>query len=242
MLRRVSGTGVTLAALHQVATFTDRARQAATYRRGRVLLAGDAAHIHSALGGQGLNTGLGDAMNLGWKLAATVRGTAPAGLLDTYETERHPVGTWVLDWTRAQAAVMRPGASARALEGVVRDLIATVDGATHVAEQLWGIALRVDLGELHPLAGRSAPDVEFADGSRLAEHLRDGRGVLVDFDGTTIAPRSERVRHVTLAARDPLGLAALLVRPDGIVAWASNGGDDPRTLQAASDRWFGAPQ
>ena len=242
VLRRVSGADVTLAALHQVATFTDRARQAATYRRGRVLLAGDAAHIHSALGGQGLNTGIGDAMNLGWKLAATVRGTAPAGLLDTYETERHPVGTWVLDWTRAQAAVMRPGASARAIESVVRDLIATVDGATRVAEQLWGIALRHDLGEPHPLAGRSAPDLEFADGSRLAEHLRDGRGVLVDFDGTTIAPRSERVRHVTLAARDPLGLAALLVRPDGIVAWASNGDADPGTLQAASDRWFDAPQ
>ena len=244
VLRRVSGTEVTLAALHQAATFTDRARQATAYRRGRVLIAGDAAHIHSALGGQGLNTGLGDAMNLGWKLAATVRGTAPASLLDSYEAERHPVGTWVLDWTRAQAALMRPGAHARALEGVVRDLIDTIDGATHVASQLWGIALRHDLGEPHALAGRSAPDIEFADGTRLAEHLRDGRGLLVDFaaaSAATIAPWLARVRHVALGAHDTLGVAAMLVRPDGIVAWASDGDSDPRTLAAAATRWFGAP-
>ncbi len=244
VLRRVSGTEATLAALHQVVTFTDRARQATAYRRGRVLLAGDAAHIHSALGGQGLNTGLGDAMNLGWKLAATVRGTAPAALLDTYELERHPVGTWVLDWTRAQAAVMRPGAAARALEGVVRDLIDTVDGATYVASQLWGVALRHDVGEAHALAGCSAPELEFVDGSRLAEHLRDGRGLLVDFAATstaTIAPWRDRVHHVALDARDTLGLAAMLVRPDGIVAWASDADADARKLADAATRWFGAP-
>ena len=246
VLRRVSDTGATLAAMHQATTFTDRACQAATYRRGRVLLAGDAAHIHSALGGQGLNAGLGDALNLGWKLAATVRGTAPAALLDTYQAERHPVGRWVLDWTRAQAALMRPGAAARALEGVVRELIDTVDGATHIAEQLWGVALHYDLGGGHPLVGRSAPDFAFADGRRLADWLRDGRGVLVDFAGhaplrAAVAPWGDRVRHASGRARDELGLAALLVRPDGFVAWACDGEPNVPDVDAALSRWFGAP-
>ena len=244
VLRRVSGTNVTLSRVHLATSFTDRARLATTYRKGRVLLAGDAAHIHSALGGQGLNAGLGDAMNLGWKLAATVRGTAPGGLLDTYEAERRPVGQWLLDWTRAQVAIMRPGPHARALEGIVRDLAATPDGATHFAEQLWGTSLRYDLGGDHPLIGRSAPDFEFDDGSRLAHHLRDGSGVLVDFGGSeglrrAIARRGDRVRHVTGRARDELGLAALLVRPDGFVAWAAD--DTPATgdAEAAATRWFG---
>ncbi len=246
VLRRVSGTEATLAAVHQATTFTDRARQATRYRRGRVLLAGDAAHVHSALGGQGLNAGLGDALNLGWKLAATVRGTAPAGLLDSYEAERHPVGAWVLDWTRAQAALMRPGAATRALEGVVRGLIDTVDGATAIAAQLWGVAWRYEFGSGHALAGRSAPDFAFADGTRLAERLRDGRGVLVDFAGgdacrDTIAPWSDRVRHVAAGARDELGLAALLVRPDGVVAWAADAGSRADGLEAAAATWFGAP-
>jgi 2-polyprenyl-6-methoxyphenol hydroxylase-like FAD-dependent oxidoreductase len=243
VLRRVSGTGVTVSAVHQATTFTDRARQAASYRRGRVLLAGDAAHVHSALGGQGLNAGLGDAMNLGWKLAATVRGTAPAGLLDTYEAERHPVGEWVLDWSRAQAALMRPGASARALEGVLRGLVATVDGATTLAAQLWGVALRYDLGGMHPLVGRSAPDFEFDDGRRLAEALRDGRGLLVDFEGAFAGASGDRIVHVARHARDELGLAALLVRPDGFVAWACDGGTTPHPgeARAAVDHWFGVP-
>ncbi len=123
VLRRVSNTDVTLTALHLVSTWTDRSQQAATYRKGRVLLAGDAAHIHSPLGGQGLNLGIGDAMNLGWKLAATIRGDAPEGLLDSYTTERHPVGARILEWTRAQVALMRP--SSRALHAVLRDLINT---------------------------------------------------------------------------------------------------------------------
>ena len=243
VLRRVSGKGVTLAAVHQATTFTDRARQASTYRRGRVLLAGDAAHVHSALGGQGLNAGLGDAFNLGWKLAATVRGDAPDGLLDTYDAERHPVGAWVLDWTRAQTALMRPGAPGRALEGVLRELIATEDGATHLAAQLWGVALRYDLGADHPLVGRSAPDVEFDDGCRLAEHLRDGCGVLVDFDARlALALPRDRVRRVRANARERLGLSALLVRPDGIVAWACDADPAPHEAEAALARWFGAPR
>jgi 2-polyprenyl-6-methoxyphenol hydroxylase-like FAD-dependent oxidoreductase len=115
ILRRVSGTDVTLTALHVATSYTDRARQATTYRKGRVLLAGDAAHIHSPLGGQGLNTGLGDAMNLGWKLAATIKGWAPEDLLDTYTAERHPVGAWALNWTRAQVAIMRPTPHSQAI-------------------------------------------------------------------------------------------------------------------------------
>jgi pentachlorophenol monooxygenase len=245
MLRRVSGTDVTLSAVHLATSFTDRARQATTYRRGRVLLCGDAAHIHSALGGQGLNVGLGDAMNLGWKLAAVVRGSAPSGLIDTYQAERHPVGQWVLDWTRAQVAVMRPGPHARAIEGIVRDLADTRDGATYLAEQLWGVSLRYDLGGGHPLVGYSAPDFEFGDGSTLACHLRDGQGVLVVFDGSeswrrVITPWIDSVRYVAGRARDQRGLAALLVRPDGFVAWACD--QDPAfcDVEPAVTRWFGA--
>ena len=161
-LRRVSGTDVTLTALQLATTWTDRAYQATAYRKGRVLLAGDAAHIHSPLGGQGLNLGLGDAMNLGWKLAATIRGDAPAGLLDSYARERHPVGAQVLDWSRAQVALMRPSRSSRALEAIIRDLIETRDGATYFAERVWGVSLRYDLGGSHPLVGRSVPDFELA--------------------------------------------------------------------------------
>ena len=175
VLRRVSGADVTLTALKLATTWTDRAYQATAYRNGRVLLAGDAAHIHSPLGGQGLNLGLGDAMNLGWKLAATIRGDAPAGLLDSYSSERHPVGAQVLDWSRAQVALMRPSRSSRALEAIIRDLIDTRDGATYFAERVWGVSLRYDLGGSHPLVGRSAPDFELADGTRLGELLRNGQ-------------------------------------------------------------------
>jgi pentachlorophenol monooxygenase len=246
VLRRVSGTDVTLSAVHVATSFTDRARLVTSYRRGHVLLAGDAAHIHSALGGQGLNAGLGDAMNLGWKLAATVRGTAPAGLLDTYQAERLPVGEWVLDWTRAQAAIMRPDAQARALEGIVRDLMNTPDGATYFAERLWGLSLRYDLGGDHPLVGCSAPDFEFTDGSRLASHLRAGAGVVIDFGGSqrlreAIAAWSDRIRYVACGAKNELGLTALLVRPDGFVAWASDTVPVGADVERLAARWFGSP-
>jgi 2-polyprenyl-6-methoxyphenol hydroxylase-like FAD-dependent oxidoreductase len=246
VLRRVSGTDVTLSAVRLATSFTDRARQATRYRRGRVLLAGDAAHIHSALGGQGLNAGLGDAMNLGWKLAATVSGRAPADLLDTYHAERHPVGRWVLDWTRAQVAIMRPTPHAKAMEAIVRVLADTRDGATWFAEQLWGLALRYDLGGQHALVGCSAPDLEFEDGSRLAAHLHEGRGVLVDIAGgpsmrDVLEPWGDRIRRIPLPVVESLGLAGLLVRPDGIVAWACDRDPDRRELESAATRWFGAP-
>ena len=139
ILRRVSGKKVTVIGLHAATTWTDRAMQATAYRRRRVLLAGDAAHIHSPLGGQGLNLGIGDAMNLGWKLAATIRGDAPDDLLDSYTAERHPIGERILDWTRAQVALMRPRSSA--LQAIVADLMETRDGATYFAERLWGFRM-----------------------------------------------------------------------------------------------------
>ncbi|SMC27914.1 2-polyprenyl-6-methoxyphenol hydroxylase [Andreprevotia lacus DSM 23236] len=244
VLRRVSGTSVTLTALKLAATWTDRARQAKAYRHGRVLLAGDAAHIHSPLGGQGLNLGLGDAMNLGWKLAAAVRGDAPPGLLDSYHAERHPVGAQVLDWSRAQVALMRPDPGARALAAVMRELIATRDGATYCAERISAVTLRHDLGGDYPLIGRSMPDFEFADGTRAGTLLRNGRGLLLDFSANTSLPVlaarwGERIDHVARVPEDALGLQALLVRPDGVVAWVDTSPDQPQDLAAAITRWFG---
>jgi 2-polyprenyl-6-methoxyphenol hydroxylase-like FAD-dependent oxidoreductase len=242
VLRRVSGTDVTLKALHVASTWTDRAMQATTYRKGRVLLAGDAAHIHSPLGGQGLNLGFGDAMNLGWKLAATIRGDAPDGLIDTYTSERHPLGARILDWSRAQVALMQ----SNTLQAIVRDLIETRDGATYFAERLWGVSLRYDLGEGHPLVGRSCPDFELEDGTRLGVLLRDGKGVLLDFHPQTPLRSlgdglEKRVKYIASEAKDSLGLTAVLVRPDGFVAWACDGEPDLAEGSRAASRWFGQP-
>ncbi len=244
VLRRVSGADVTLTALPLATTWTDRAFQATAYRKGRALLAGDAAHIHSPLGGQGLNLGLGDAMNLGWKLASTIRGDAPAGLIDSYLSERHPVAAQVLAWSRAQVALMRPTRSTRALEAIIRDLIETRDGATYFAGRVWGVVLRYDLGGAHKLVGRSAPDFELADGTKLGALLRDGRGALLDFDSR--APLRALARHwprrivyIASDAKDRLGLSAVLVRPDGFVAWASEGAPDLAEAARSASRWFG---
>ena len=247
VMRHISGTDVTLTALRLATTWTDRTYQATTYRKGRVLLAGDAAHIHSPLGGQGLNLGLGDAMNLGWKLAATIRGDAPTDLLDTYESERHPIGTQVLDWSRAQVALMRPSPSSRALEAIIRDLIDTRNGATYFAERVWGIGIRYDVGCNHPLAGRSAPDFELTDGTKLADLLREGKGLLLDFDANAplraLAQRwSDRIAYVASDAKERLSLSAVLVRPDGVVAWASDSAADQDAVAQAASRWFGAPR
>ena len=243
VLRRISNTDVTISALHVAATWTDRARQATTYRNGRVLLAGDAAHIHAPLGGQGLNLGVGDAMNLGWKLAATIRGQAPEGLLDSYWTERHPIGMQVLDWSRAQVAIMKPGPAARALHAIVRDLMNTRDGATYFAGRVWGVLTHYDLGGDHPLIGHSVPNFELEDGMRIGELMRDGQWVLLDFElnaalKTWASAQGDRIKYVSGSAKDRLGVSAALIRPDGFVAWACDGDPDRSALQSAADHWF----
>jgi 2-polyprenyl-6-methoxyphenol hydroxylase-like FAD-dependent oxidoreductase len=243
VLRRVSGSEIVVSALKLATTWTDRAYQASTYRNGRVLLAGDAAHIHSPLGGQGLNLGLGDAMNLGWKLAATVRGNAPEGLLDTYQNERQPIGASILDWSRAQVAIMRPSKSSRALEAIIRDLIDTRDGATYFAERVWGVSQRYDLGASHPLVGRSVSDVERSDGTRVGELLRTGNGLLIDFDASAALQKlstrwSRGVTYIACEAKDRLGLRAILVRPDGVVAWATDAAPELDEVANAMARWF----
>jgi 2-polyprenyl-6-methoxyphenol hydroxylase-like FAD-dependent oxidoreductase len=243
-LRCVSNTNVTITTLHAATTWTDRARQATTYRNGRVLLAGDAAHIHSPLGGQGLNLGMGDAMNLGWKLAATIQGKAPEGLLDTFQTERHPLGVQVLDWSRAQVAIMAPSPASRALNAIVRDLMNTRDGATYIAGRVWGVSTHYDLGGAHPLLGHSIPNFEFEDGARTGEFMQDGQGTLLDFDGNaslrTLASEYEgRIKYVSGRPKENLGLRAVLTRPDGIIAWASDNDPDRSELENAAARWFG---
>ena len=246
VLRRVSGVDVTLTALRLATTWTDRAFQATDYRRGRVLLAGDAAHVHSPLGGQGLNLGLGDALNLAWKLGAVLRGAAPEALLDTYAAERRPEGARILDWSRAQVALMRPTPSTRALETIIRDLIATGDGATYFAEKVWNVSLQYDLGAGHPLVGLSVPDFAFPDAPRVGERLRDGKALLLDFAaGAPLRPAADRwPGRMTYAAGEPLdrlGLGAALVRPDGVVAWASDTAGDDEGLHGAASLWLGEP-
>ncbi|BAV04060.1 2-polyprenyl-6-methoxyphenol hydroxylase [Filimonas lacunae] len=243
VLRRVSDTDVTITALHMATTWTDRARQATAYRNGRVLLAGDAAHIHSPLGGQGLNLGLGDAMNLGWKLAATIHGKAPEGLLDSYHAERYPIGAQVLDWSRAQVAIMNPLPKTLALNAVIRDLINTRDGATYIAGRLWGVHTRYPFGDSHPLEGRSVPNFEWEDGVTVGERMRDGKALLLDFNNNALLKTwagaySHSIGYVGGDVKDALGVHALLVRPDGIVAWACNSQPDMDALQLAADRWF----
>ncbi|MFG2831528.1 FAD-dependent monooxygenase [Streptomyces sp. NPDC048434] len=249
-LRKVSGVAdITIHKVLSATRFTDNARQVPDYRSGRVLLAGDAAHVHSPFGGQGLNLGIGDAMNLGWKLAATVRGWAPEGLLDTYTAERHPLGAWVLEWTRAQVALMRPESHAQALRGVIAELTGTVAATTYFAKKVSGVWQRYDLPGDHPLTGRSAPDLELSDGTRLADHLRGGQGLLFDLAADAEVRKrasgyGERIRVVTADCPGRPGLAGLLVRPDGCTAWAADspgGPDAPDELDAALRRWFGTP-
>jgi 2-polyprenyl-6-methoxyphenol hydroxylase-like FAD-dependent oxidoreductase len=246
VLRRVSNTNVTISALHIATTWTDRARQATTYRNERILLAGDAAHIHAPLGGQGLNLGLGDAMNLGWKLAATIKEKAPEGLLDSYYTERHPIGAQVLDWSRAQVAIMKPDPNARAVNAIIRDLMNTRDGATYIAGRVWGVSTHYNIGDEHPLIGHSVPNFEFEDGTGIGELMHDGQGILLDFDMTTslktlAGEYGDQMKYVSGRAKEQLGLSAILIRPDGFIAWASDSESNLDGAARAVSRWFDNP-
>ncbi|WP_413105813.1 FAD-dependent monooxygenase [Streptomyces sp. Inha503] len=242
VIRDVTGVDVTLKGLHGRATrWSDNARQAQSYRRGRVLLAGDAAHVHAPFSGQGLNLGLGDAVNLGWKLAATVRGHAPAGLLDTYESERHPIAAWVLDWTRAQVALMRGDEHTARLREVVGGELFTVPGVMNrVVALTSGITQRYDVadGAAGPV-GSIAGDVALSSGDRLADHAHDGRFVLVDRSpGGRFAEAVRPLEHRIAYVADPASATSppsLLIRPDGVIVWA----DSPDT--ATSDTATLAP-
>jgi 2-polyprenyl-6-methoxyphenol hydroxylase-like FAD-dependent oxidoreductase len=244
-VRRVTGADITITRMDTATRFTDNARQATDYRRGRVLLAGDAAHVHAPFGGQGLDLGIGDAMNLGWKLAAEVRGWAPPGLLDTYTAERHPIGAWVLDWTRAQVALMRPEPHAHALREVVGELMRSTAGATYFAKRLSGVWQRYVIPGDHPLIGRPAPDLALSDGSWLSSHCGDGKALLLDLADdrglrTCADGYADRVRVLTTDCRSHPDLAGLLLRPDGYVAWAQDRPATPSTVQGALRTWLGA--
>jgi 2-polyprenyl-6-methoxyphenol hydroxylase-like FAD-dependent oxidoreductase len=238
-----------------ISRFTDMTRQAASYRLGRVLLAGDAAHVHPPQGGQGLNTGVQDAVNLGWKLGQVVRGVSPASLLDTYHDERQPVGARVLELVRALVALATPDEPHEALRGVVAELAASAEARRRMTARLAGLDIRYDLGDGHPLMGWRMPDLDLdtADGpTRVFELLHEARPVLLSLVGrgeAEIAPWADRVRLVTARTPGPWELpvvgvveapAAVLIRPDGHVAWAGEPADPG--LPRALERWFGVPR
>jgi 2-polyprenyl-6-methoxyphenol hydroxylase-like FAD-dependent oxidoreductase len=235
--------------------FTDMARQAAAYREGRVLLAGDAAHVHAPSGGQGLNIGVQDAVNLGWKLAQVVKGTSPESLLDTYHAERHPIGARVLRLTMAQTALGRGDDRTEALRETMSELLRMDEPRKRYAAVMSGLDVRYDLGEGHPLLGRRMPDLDVVTRSgplRVFALLRDARPVLLDLGepgALDIDPWADRVRKIearysALWELPVLGVvsapAAVLIRPDGYVAWVGDG--TSRGLHDALTAWFGPPK
>jgi 3-(3-hydroxy-phenyl)propionate hydroxylase len=248
----VYGTDYGLRSARWISRFTDMTRQAASYRRGRVLLAGDAAHIHPPHGGQGMGTGVQDAVNLGWKLAQVVTGVSPESLLDTYHAERHPVGARVLHNTNAQVALSRPGGRHQALRDIMTELLGMDEPRRRISAMLCGLNIHYDLGEGHPLLGRRMPDldVETADGpTRVFTLMHEARPVLLnlgDSGGFDISPWGDRVRLVDAKHDGGCDLPilgevslppAVLIRPDGHVAWAADL-TDPQ-LPRALDTWCG---
>jgi hypothetical protein len=215
-------------------------RQADRYRAGNIFLVGDSAHVHSAMGGPGLNLGMQDAVNLGWKLAAAVNGWAPMGLLDTYQSERYPVGERVMMHSMSQTALFGPGPEISALRTLFNELLQQPSVAEHMAHLLAGSDVRYDVGDDHPLSGRMVPELVLDDGRRAAELLHAGRPVLLDLTGGLEVP-NDRVDVVTGTMADRPA-AALLIRPDGYVAWAADelGVDDLARLHTALSRWCGS--
>jgi 2-polyprenyl-6-methoxyphenol hydroxylase-like FAD-dependent oxidoreductase len=238
-----------------ISRFTDMTRQAAAYRKGRILLAGDAAHVHYPVGGQGLNIGVQDAVNLGWKLAQVVNQTSPESLLDTYHVERHPVAARVLRTTMAQVALGRPDDRIEAARDVVAELLGMDEPRRRFAAEMSGLGIHYDLGEGHPLLGRRMPDLDLvtADGPlRVFTLLHDARPMLLNLGepgGLDITPWADRVQVVDAtyggswelpALGEVTALTAVLIRPDGYVAWVGEDGAQLGLVDALTT-WFGPP-
>jgi 2-polyprenyl-6-methoxyphenol hydroxylase-like FAD-dependent oxidoreductase len=249
----VYGTDYGLRSASWISRFTDMARQAASYRHGRVLLAGDAAHIHPPHGGQGLNTGVQDAVNLGWKLAQVVNKTSPESLLDTYQAERHPVGARVLRNTMAQVALNSGGDRHQALRDTMTELLSMDEPRRRIAAMLSGLDIHYDLGDGHPLLGRRMPDLDLVtahDAVRVFGLLHDARAVLLNLGqpwACDTSPWSDRVLAIDAECDGDWELpvlghvaapAAVLIRPDGYVAWVGDGTD--AGLRDALTTWFGS--
>ncbi|MFJ5986071.1 FAD-dependent monooxygenase [Lentzea sp. NPDC092896] len=236
-LRAFAGTDFGVHSPRWLSRFGDATRLVEHYRIGRVLLAGDAAHIHPPAGGQGLNLGVQDAVNLGWKLAAQIRGWAPETLLDSYHAERHPVAADVLDNTRAQVQLSAPGPGAQAVRRLLTELMDINEVNRRLIEKITAIGVRYDFGEGPDLLGRRLPDVDLAEG-RLYDRLHQGRGLLLDRTGRlAVEGWSDRVDLIA----DPvaaLEVPAVLLRPDGHVAWI---GEEQQDLNDHLARWFGKP-
>jgi hypothetical protein len=234
-LRAYAGTDFGVHSARWLSRFTDATRLAERYRTGRVFLAGDAAHVHPPLGGQGLNLGIQDAFNLGWKLAAEVNGWAPEGLLDSYHAERHPVAADVLNTTRAQSELISQEPGPQAVRRLLTELTDFEDVSRLLIEKVTGIGVRYDFGEGSGLIGRRLRDIRLSCG-RLYELMRRGRGLLLDQTGElSVAGWADRVDHV-IEVSDELDVPAVLLRPDGHVAWA---GDDHQDLLNHLPTWFG---
>ncbi|MEE2035468.1 rifampin monooxygenase [Rhodococcus chondri] len=235
-LRVTAGTDFGVHSPRWLSRFGDATRLADRYRVGRVLLAGDAAHVHPPVGGQGLNLGIQDAFNLGWKLAAAVKNWAPEGLLETYHAERHPVAADVLDNTRAQMELMSLEPGPQAVRRLLTNLMDFDDVSRYLTEKIIAVGIRYDFGGGHDLLGRRLRDVQLGRG-RLYELMHAGRGLLLDQTGTlSIAGWEDRVDHVVDVSEE-LEVPAVLLRPDGHVAWV---GDDQQELLRHLPRWFGA--
>ncbi|MEU1981352.1 rifampin monooxygenase [Nocardia sp. NPDC019395] len=235
-LRAFAGTDFGVHSPRWLSRFGDATRLAERYRVGRVLLAGDSAHVHPPLGGQGLNLGIQDAFNLGWKLAAEVNGWAPEGLLDSYHTERHPVADEVLNNTRVQSELISTEPGPRSVRRLLSELMDLEEVNRYLTEKITAIGVRYDLGENHEMVGRRLRDIGLTRG-RLYELMHGGRGLLLDRTGRlSVAGWTDRVDHVVDVSAE-LDVPAVLLRPDGYMAWV---GDSQQDLVRGLSRWFGA--